>query len=481
MATAVECPHCGKQLRIKAEMAGRKGKCPHCQKTFELTAPLAAVGAASSAQISAQSPPLKAPPLVAAPPPKMAASRPTVQTPIDPEKLRQQISEAFHGKMTPPRVGVLRKFGALLVLGILLLMPVFYGAVILTLVYGMYWLTSSSIGRTLSPAVFWLMEAALCLILLCLLKALIEPQHRAAKVHAIDPNRDTLLLDFVAKVCDQIDAAPPKRIQLECSSRSDATSRGLTLGLPLVACLSIEQLAALIAGQMALRRRRAACGPTNLIRGINGWLWQSVYGRSRLDQWLTIVAERPYFHSAKLLLPLRATKLAPQAVLFVPMFIANTVGGFVVRRAELDADLAAARLVGRQCFAGLLERMELIEFSWEGVLAELDFLHKEQALPDNLPQQLALRMLDASPEVVAALRETVHEEDDKPFDARASSSERLAAIEAEQDDGLFRCSLPARSLLADYDATARQITWDYYAARFGPQLLKTGLKPVVMP
>ena len=24
MATAVECPHCGKQLRFKAEMAGRK-------------------------------------------------------------------------------------------------------------------------------------------------------------------------------------------------------------------------------------------------------------------------------------------------------------------------------------------------------------------------------------------------------------------------------------------------------------------------
>src|SRR5207245_4935373 len=128
---------------------------------------------------------------------------------------------------------------------------------------------------------------------------------------------------------------------------------------------------------------RAGCRVTNLIRGINGWLWQSVYGRSRFDQWLSLVAQRPYFHLAKLLLPLRAMKFAPQAVLFVPMFVANTVGAVVVRQAELDADRAAARLVGRQRFAALLERMEMVEFTWEGVLAELGYLYREPALHNS--------------------------------------------------------------------------------------------------
>jgi hypothetical protein len=79
------------------------------------------------------------------------------------------------------------------------------------------------------------------------------------------------------------------------------------------------------------------------------------------------------------------------------------------------------------------------------------------------------------------LRETVNKPEEKAFDARATNPERLAAIESESDEGVFRCPLPARSLIADYDTIARQMTWDYYAARFGPQLLKTALKPVVMP
>ena len=40
----------------------------------------------------------------------------------------------------------------------------------------------------------------------------------------------------------------------------------------------------------------------NLIRGINYWLWRSVYGKGRLDRWLSLVAQRRHFHLAKLLL-----------------------------------------------------------------------------------------------------------------------------------------------------------------------------------
>ena len=73
-------------------------------------------------------------------------------------------------------------------------------------------------------------------------------------------------------------------------------------------------------------RRRSGSRVTQLIRSINEWLWRSVYGRSQFDQWLALVAERPRFQWAKLLLPLRGAKFIAQAALFVPMFIANTVG-----------------------------------------------------------------------------------------------------------------------------------------------------------
>jgi predicted Zn finger-like uncharacterized protein len=480
VAIAVECPHCGQQLRVNETLAGRKGKCPHCRHTFEIPQ-LAPVGAASASAAGRDAPPPKAPVAASGPP---TSTRPLSATTATPDQIHQLLLAAFHARITPPQVGIVRKAGSLMVLLVLLLMPLFYMAVIGGLGYGMYWLATASVARGISPAGFWAAEAIAAAVLVCLIKPLLEPQRRMVAIYPVDLNKEAPLRELTAQLCQQIGAPPPKSVHVECSTRLSANSRRggeLVLGLPLVACLTAPQLAGLIAQQLALLRRGAGSGATNIIRAINRWLWRSVYGKSRFDQWLSLVAERPHFHLAKLLLPLAAARFPAQVVLFVPMFIANTVGASVVRRAELDADRTAARLVGRKTFAALLERVELVEFTWEGVLAELDFLHREQALPDNLPQQLALRMLDMTPELRAVLRETVNKPDEKPFDSRATTPERLEAIAGEPESGIFDCPLPAKALLANYENAARELTWDYYSARFGAQLLKTAMKPVVFP
>jgi hypothetical protein len=416
----------------------------------------------------------------ASPPPSAPASA----APKTSAQVREQVLAAFHGQQAPLRVGIGRKLGAAIVATILLLMPLFYAGVIGGLVYWMYWLATSSLGGGLSAPVWWGAEVFAALILICLLKPLLEPQRRSVDSHPLDVSREGLLREFLDRVCKQIDAPIPNAIDVECSTRLVASARRggrLTMGLPLVACLSVDQFGAAVADQLALQRRGAGSGLTNLIRGINGWLWRSVYGKSRFDQWLRLVAERPHFHLAKLLLPLAWSKFIAQAVLFVPMFIANTVAAGVVRRAELDADRSTVRLVGQETFAVLLERLELIDFTWEGMTAELDFLHTEQQLPESLPEQLAVRMLDMTPELCAALRETVNKPDEKPFDSRATNPERLAGVQEEPAEGVLKCDLPARALLADYPALARQITFDYYVGRFGAQHLKTGLQRVAMP
>ena len=56
-----------------------------------------------------------------------------------------------------------------------------------------------------------------------------------------------------------------------------------------------------------------------------------------------------------------------------------------------------------------------------------------------------------------------------------------AAMAGAPAQGVFSCGAPAPSLLKDYTKLAKQMTWDYYAARYGAQLLKTGMKPVAIP
>jgi hypothetical protein len=490
VAIAVECPSCGKQMRVKDELAGRKGKCPQCQTMIQIPSagpvPIVATQGAAKAATSTET--VKAPAAktvavatgvrgqetgdrrqgtaaVAEP----AAPVAVKAAPLSYEQIKETVLAAFNGKMEPPKVGLFRKLGALLVALILLVMPVFYLAVMGAVGYGMYWLAVSGILAGQHPAVFWAAEAGLGLFLLCLIKPLIEPQRRGERVYAVDAPQEPLLTELTAKICEQIGARPPKRIELECSTRLVAAKSGsvLTIGLPAMASLSVEQFAAVAADRLAHNRAGAAGGLMSLIRGINYWLWRSVYGKGRLDRWLSLVAQRRHFHLAKLLLPLMLMRLPAQLVLFIPMFIANTIAATVVRAAEFDADRAAARLVGRKTFTAVVERLEQIDFVWDGMLMDLKFLSKEGQLPENLPQQIAVRMQDMTAELCAALRETVHAPDEKPFETRPSTPDRFEAVQNEPEGGIFRCGLAARGLLREYEALSRQMSGDFYAGRFG--------------
>ena len=478
MAISAQCPHCGELLAVKDEFAGRKGLCPKCREPFRVP---------DKPEPRHQAVPVKAAAAVlAADEDAVGAASAThllAQVPTDPLKLREAILGGFDSRMLPPAVPLARKLSTLFVLAVLLVLPLFYVVALAALSYGLFWLATSSYGRALQPAVYWTGLVVGSLLLVSLLKPLLEPRRRRLAVHELAADKAALLSEFIERVCQQIDAAPPQQLQLECSTRLAAERNGgvLTIGLPLAASLSVEQLGGLIAGQMALYRRGAACRPTNLIRAINGWLWRSIYEDSRFDAWLARVASRPGFSAAKLLVPLRAAKLIAQAVLFVPMFIGNTLAQGLVRQSELDADRAAARLVGRETFAATLVRQGVVDFTWEGVLAELEFLNKEQALPDSLPQQLALRMLDMTPELCAALRDTVVKQEEKPFDSRPSDEERLAATNSEPVGGVLVSGLPARALFDDYEGMARKLTWDYYVATLGSNLVRTGLAKVKLP
>ena len=263
-----------------------------------------------------------------------------------------------------------------------------------------------------------------------------------------------MLTELVAKICEQVGAPPPNAIVLECSTRLAAEYRSgiigwlrrdevLTIGLPLMASLSVEQFAGLVAGQMAQFRRRAGCRATNAIRAINGWLWRSIYDDGRFDDWLKRATNRPGLNAGKLFFPLRGIKLVAQGVLWVPMFIGNTVASGLVKRTELDGDRCHARLAGGRNLAEVLPRLKIIDYTWQGLLAELAFRHRDQSLPDSLPQQMQLQMVDMTPDLCEILLETAVKPQEKPFDSRPRDADRLAAAASEPKTGVFHCDLAA--------------------------------------
>jgi Zn-dependent protease with chaperone function len=289
-----------------------------------------------------------------------------------------------------------------------------------------------------------------------------------------------VLSEFMAQIGKQLDAPPPAAIQVECSPRLelDRAGRTLTIGLGLISGLTVQQLAGLIATQLAQHRRGAVSGPTNLIRAINGWMWRSVFQQDRFEQWITRVNLRPGFHLGRLVLPLRYLSFLARAALWIPMFIGNTVAAALVRQIELDADVCAARLVGKQAFLDSLQRAKIVDYTWEGILAEISFLYKEQRLPDSLPHELAARLREMTPELCSTLVQTVIVAEEIPFDSRPNEADRLAAVAAEPATGAIACPVPARGLWTDFGKMARDASFDYYSAAFGAQHIKAALRQV---
>jgi len=179
------------------------------------------------------------------------------------------------------------------------------------------------------------------------------------------------------------------------------------------------------------------------------------------------------------LLPLHALPWIARAALFVPMFLADTLAGPIVRRALLDADRCAARLCGRRSWQSAVARERIAAFQWEGLLAELDFLAREQRLPDSLPHELMQRMAEVTPELGTALLETVARPVEQLFDSRPDDAQRQSAVADADEQGPLAAAWPAWLLLEHGVETARRLTHELYRRQLAPSALQTQLTDVV--
>jgi hypothetical protein len=319
-------------------------------------------------------------------------------------------------------------------------------------------------------------------------KPLVVPTRRSLPRFSLDPSREKLLWAWVEQVARALGAPLPRAITLECST--DVRVRGaggwlvhrpgeLTLGLPLLACLKAEELGGLVARELAPYRRGAARGRVGLIRGLHGWVWRGVFEPDRWDQWLARKTRRPGWHAGKCLLPLRVLAWCARAALFVPMFLADTLAGPIVRRSLLDAERCAAGPCGQRSWRSAVARERIAAFQWESLLAELDFLAREQRLPDSLPHELMQRMSQVTPELGTALLETVARPVEQLFDSRPDDAQRQAAVADADEQGPLSAGWPAWLLLHHGVEVARRLTWDLYRHQLGPRALQTQLTEVV--
>ena len=98
----------------------------------------------------------------------------------------------------------------------------------------------------------------------------------------VQPNDQPELFAFIREVCSQVRAPVPGRVQLDCQVNASASLGAgplnlrqrdlvLTIGIPLVAGLSVRQLGGVLAHEFGHFAQGGGMRLTTLIRGVNAW------------------------------------------------------------------------------------------------------------------------------------------------------------------------------------------------------------------
>ena len=510
MAISFKCSHCQATLKVGDELAGKRGKCPKCQAPVQIpaatnptaTTPAAAAAAALAASTSTSSAPSSEQGAVATRPESKSSSfaiedlplvparkadsvavaeKPAPADPkLDREQLRAKVLTSFRGEVPPLPASGMERLKLFFLALVMLVLPVGYWLTIGLIAGGLIWHLIANTDLMNDSALVYYGPAVIGgIALVFLLKPVLVSPPRPASLRVATKQNESLLFEFIGQVCKQVHSPPPGKIEFDCSMQASVTRRSgelqFAVGLPLLGCMSLEQFAGIVAREFGRHSRSAGGRSTGLCCTIHDWLVRVVFENDRIDLWLKRITRKPIGY---IFIPVRGCVEVTRRVLWPVMYVAHILASDLVRRREVNADRYEARVVGSEKFPRILQLQGVLEFIWQGAQSDLEFQHGERRLVDNLPRLIMNNLGELPEEVHAALAGSVPPRKTNPYSGRLTDQERLEVVRQENAPAMFQSELPAHAVLSDFDGLARDLTWDYYLATFGPPLVRRDLKPV---
>lgn len=410
--------------------------------------------------------------------------------------LRDELIRAFSGSLPAVGVSPIYRLGLLLLTLAMVLLPAAYVA----LVVAVGWVTwrhalnfdyffgmaSKRIGLLLYSVP--LLAGAIATVFM--VKPLFARPPRRAEPISLDPKNEPLLFAFVERLCQVVGAPNPKRIDIDCQVNASASFRRgfwslfgrgdlvLTLGLPLTAGLSLQQLAGVLAHEFGHFAQGAGMRLTYVIRSISYWFHRVVHERDTLDEKLAEVASDSDHSFGLVALVAQLFVWLARRVLWVLMWVGQALSGFMLRQMEFDADRYEARLVGSTIFESTCHELGRLGLSYQQSLAALERSWREGRLADNLPAMVRAQRQSLEPEVLEALRRHAEGQKTALFDTHPADGDRIASARREGDRPLFRSSHPATVLFRDFAAVCRRVSRSFYQINLGQEIGPGDLIPL---
>ena len=457
------CQHCGTHIEFPLEAAGRTLACPHCQALTELSRPA----------------------------PPVADYRPTAA----------EVVSAFRGSIVRPHVPLGYHAGLLLVTTMMILLPLIYVLAVLALVGGIdyYAVHYRFLVESVQGEPRWYLLKLLAyagplfiggVLVLFMVKPLFARRTSQPEPMTLNPATEPALFAFVAKICDTVGAPMPGQIQLDCHLNASASLKEgagnffgqqtvLTIGLPLVAGVNMQEFAGIIAHEFGHLTQGFGMRLSYVIRSINEWFARVAYERDTWDVWLDAWAEE--VDDWRTMLVTYVTRLAiwlSRALLKLLMHAGHGVSCFLMRQMEYNADDYMIKVAGTGTFEHTATRLLLLgEASQQSYKAMRTAWDSSRHMPDNFPAFLARVERQLTPEQRNKVAERMALSRSSIFDTHPAVCDRLARARRANEPGIFQLEQPATLLFTDFDAVAKTLTVRHYKDELGLPCDTASLQP----
>ncbi len=247
--------------------------------------------------------------------------------------------------------------------------------------------------------------------------------------------------------------------------------------MPLVAGLSLQQFAGVLAHEFGHFSQGSAMRLTFLMRSINWWMVHAVYVRDRADD---VVEDMIRSHTILTLVGLTAKALmaVPRWIMWLMLRAGHLVVGNMLQQMEFDADRYESHLVGSETFKSTCRQICVVQIAWEGAQQDMAQYYRDGRLVNNLPRLIMENVSQIPPKVLKLVEQRMAETKTQMFDSHPSDTDRVANVEREPQAGVFHSTLPAMAVFADFESIAKGVSYDFYKEYFGDKVDSKPLLPV---
>jgi hypothetical protein len=291
----------------------------------------------------------------------------------------------------------------------------------------------------------------------------------------MDPGEERVLHTFIAKVCESVGAPMPGRIELNCELNAAAGYREglksvvrndlvLVIGLPLVAGLTLQELAGVIAHEFGHFSQGFGMRLSYLVRRINFWFARMCYERDLWDERLAETAENPNAGEAMLIAGVAQFCIGcTRLPLLALMYLGQGVSCYLMRQMEYDADSYEIKVAGSEAMERTTLKFcthrEVMKRTYKEIRSAWNTSRK---LPDNFPAFFAFQESVLPATIKTRLADRAGFSRTRIFSTHPSDGDRIRKARLAAEPGVFRLPHPARLLFRDFDTLAKQFTMLHY-------------------